>query len=131
MARASRTIFAASLALATLIATDAIAHPLKPEEEARIKPAGKPVDCLPLQSVQDSRVRDDQTIDFYASNRRVYRNRLPQSCPQLGSEGRFAFKTSLQQLCSVDIITVLTGPGLTRGASCGLGKFQPITGAPR
>jgi hypothetical protein len=39
----------------------------------------------------------------------------------------------LSQLCSTDIITVLMmgGPGLMRGASCGLGKFQPVTGVPK
>jgi hypothetical protein len=59
---------------------------------------------------------------------KVYRNTLPYSCPQLGFEERFLYKTSLSQLCSTDIITVLTsgGPDLSRGASCGLGQFQPV-----
>ena len=130
MVQPSRIIFAASLLLIT-VATDAIARPLKPEEEARIRPAGKAVDCLPLRAIRATRVRDDQTIDFYVGGNKVYRNRLPYSCPQLGFEEKFSYKTSLSELCSVDIITVLTSPGLTPGASCGLGKFQPISGAPR
>jgi hypothetical protein len=33
----------------------------------------------------------------------------------------------LSRLCSVDIITVLhSGGGGQRGASCGLGAFQPV-----
>ncbi len=89
---------------------------------------GKPVDCIPLSSIRNSNVRDDRTIDFEVSNRKIYRNTLPQSCPSLGFEKRFSYRTSLSQLCSVDIITVLTnnGPGLQPGASCGLGKFQPM-----
>jgi hypothetical protein len=56
---------------------------------------------------------------------------LPQACPQLGFEQRFTYSTSLSQLCAQDIITVLQGPGISRGASCGLAPFQPITPAPR
>lgn len=89
---------------------------------------GKPVDCIQLRSIRNSNVRDDRTIDFEINNREIYRNTLPQSCPNLGFEKRFSYRTSLPQLCSVDIITVLTnnGPGLQPGASCGLGQFQPM-----
>jgi hypothetical protein len=91
--------------------------------------SGKPASCIPLQQIRESRVRDDRTIDFYMNGGKVYRSTLPNSCPQLGFEKRFAYKTSLSQLCSTDIITVLTSPGITSGASCGLGAFQPVTGA--
>ena len=107
------------------------ARPLKPEQEAKIKPAGPPVRCIPLRSIRNTRVRDNQTIDFYMNGNKVYRNRLPHSCPSLGFEEKFSYSTSLSQLCSVDIITVLHSPPVTRGASCGLGEFQPVTGAPR
>lgn len=93
-------------------------------------PAGKPVDCLRLNDIRETRVRDDRTIDFVTSGKKVYRNTLDGSCPQLGFEKRFSYKTSLNQLCSVDLITVLVPPGLSRGASCGLGQFQPVTLAP-
>jgi hypothetical protein len=124
-----KLMFIASLAL--LAGATATARPLKPEQEARIKPAGKPESCVQLRSIRETRVRDDSTIDFYMLGGKVYRNRLPNSCPQLGFEEKFLYKTSLSQLCNVDIITVLTGPGISRGASCGLGQFQPITGAPK
>ena len=95
-------------------------------------PAGAAIGCVQLIAIQETRVRDDPTIDFVMRGGRVYRHTLPQSCPELGFEQRFAYATSLSQLCSVDIITVLhaTG-GLQRGASCGLGKFQPVTLARR
>ncbi len=91
-------------------------------------PNGKPVDCLPRYTIRETRVRDDSTIDFYTNGGKVYRNTLPNSCSGLGMNEGFSYETSQSQLCSVDIITVLehTG-GLRRGASCGLGKFQPVT----
>ncbi|WP_242186725.1 hypothetical protein [Sphingomonas sp. CARO-RG-8B-R24-01] len=93
---------------------------------------GKPVDCIPLTQIRESRVRDDRTIDFVMSGRKVYRNTLPYACPSLGSEQRFSYATSLSQLCSSDIITVLyQTPDLMRGPSCGLGQFQPATLAGR
>jgi len=127
----TRTLAGAIALMAAALGMTADARPLKPEQEAKIKPDGKPVDCVPLRSIQNTRVRDDRTIDFYMNGNKVYRNVLPQSCPQLGFEEKFSYKTSLSQLCSVDIITVLQSPPLSRGASCGLGKFQPISGAPR
>ncbi|HET8613690.1 MAG TPA: hypothetical protein VFL92_13080 [Sphingomonas sp.] len=122
--------------LATLIAVAACAaplaaRPLKPAQEAKIHPDGKPVDCIQPSRIQDTRVRNDRTIDFYMIGGKVYRNRLPHSCPELGFEERFAYKTSINQLCSVDVITVLHSSPPMRGASCGLGEFQPISGAPR
>jgi hypothetical protein len=107
------------------------ARPLKPEEEAKITPVGKPEHCIRLDQLDESRVRDDQTIDFYMRGGRVYRNRLPNSCPSLGFEERFSHRTSIQELCSSDVITVLQSPPVVRGASCGLGDFQEVTGAPR
>lgn len=90
-------------------------------------PGAKAENCIPLRSIRETRVRDDSTIDFYTNGGRIYRNTLPNSCPQLGFEESFSYATSLSQLCSVDIITVLQrGGGLTRGASCGLGTFVPV-----
>lgn len=118
-------------ALLLLVAGAAAARPLKPEQEAKIRPAGKPVTCIQPSRIRETRVRDDRTIDFYMNDRTVYRNRLPQACPQLGFEERFGYATSINQLCNVDIITVLYQTPMGRGASCGLGEFQPISGAPR
>jgi len=89
-------------------------------------PAGKPVNCVQITQIRRTEVRDDRTIDFFMRAKGlVYRNTLPNSCPELGFEQRFAYSTSIDRLCSVDIITVIrTGP---RGASCGLGEFQPVT----
>lgn len=89
---------------------------------------GKPVSCLQLSNVRESVVRSDSVIDFRTSGKQWYRNTLPNSCPSLGFEQRYSHETSLNQICSVDIIHVLQDYGgrLQRGAGCGLGKFQPV-----
>jgi hypothetical protein len=89
-------------------------------------PVGAPVNCISSSRIRETHVHGDRTIDFIMNNRKVYRNTLPNSCPSLGFEERFLYKTQTSELCSVDIITVLQSPGLSRGASCGLGQFQPV-----
>jgi hypothetical protein len=91
-----------------------------------VRETGKPVSCISTTQIRESRVRSDKVIDFRTTANKWYRNTLPYSCPSLGFEERFSHKTSINQLCSVDIITVLQSPGISRGASCGLGPFQPI-----
>jgi hypothetical protein len=127
-----RTLIIVSLGLVGLLAVaGSNARPLKSEEEARITPVGKPINCIRIAQIDETRVRNDHTIDFYMLGGKVYRNNLPNSCSQLGFEERFSYKTSTQELCSSDIITVLTGPGVGQGPVCGLGDFQEVTGAPK
>ena len=118
-----RTILIPLMALT--LATAAYA---KPDRDA-VPPAtntGKPVSCIRMSEVQETRVHGDKVIDFMTSNTKGYRNTLPFSCPSLGFEERFFHKTSTNDYCSVDMITVLQSPGLSHGATCGLGEFQPI-----
>ena len=90
-----------------------------------IEALGPAVRCIQTSRINDTRVHDDQTIDFHLRGGDVYRNTLPNRCPSLGFEERFAYSTSIGQLCSVDVITVLYSDG-TRGAGCGLGEFLPV-----
>ncbi len=95
-------------------------------------PTGAPVTCIPIVQIDQSLVRSDQVIDFRMRGRnQVYRVTLDQPCPQLGFEQRFAYETSLSQLCSTDIITVFETSPPMRGASCGLAPFQPVSLAHR
>ena len=107
-----------------LVAAPGMASQKRPVPEAT--PAGKPVSCLSLTQIRETHVRSDDVIDFYVGGGKVYRNTLPHKCPGLGFEERYSHKTSLNEICSVDTITVLQS-GLTQGASCGLGEFQPVT----
>ncbi|WP_404366237.1 hypothetical protein AB5I39_10475 [Sphingomonas sp. MMS24-J45] len=117
--------------LLAALAFTAFAAPGMARDRQAIPPAaevGKPESCIQLRQIRETRVHGDRTIDFIMQGRKVYRNTLPNACPGLGFEERFTYETSLSQLCSVDIITVLySTPALQRGASCGLGAFQPVT----
>jgi hypothetical protein len=110
----------------SLLTAGSTAIAKRSQEVPEARPTGQAVNCIHLTAIRESRVRSDSVIDFRTGANKWYRNTLPHSCPSLGFEERFAYKTSLSQLCSVDIITVLTSPGISRGASCGLGKFQPV-----
>jgi hypothetical protein len=89
-------------------------------------PTGEPVDCVQLSQIRQTHVRSDQVIDFEMSGKRMFRNTLDGACPSLGFEERFSYSVSNGQLCSSDLITVLQSTGI-RGATCGLGKFQPVS----
>lgn len=88
---------------------------------------GDPRACIPINQINESTVHDNQTIDFRVGGQ-TYRNTLPLSCPSLGFEKSFTYKTSLSQLCNTDVIFVLrnTAGSLERGAGCGLGMFVPV-----
>ncbi|WP_174275061.1 hypothetical protein [Sphingomonas bacterium] len=115
-----------------LIAAAALAGGTSAREPKGIPPvtlAGKAQSCVFIPAIRETRVRDDRTIDFVMNGKTSYRNVLPFACPELGAERAFSYQTSLSQLCSTDIITVFrNGAGLHRGASCGLGQFQPVIG---
>jgi hypothetical protein len=113
------TTTALALSLSTAVARDRSAVP-------DAVPDGKPVSCVQTTNIRSTSVHGDSVIDFHMLGGKVYRNTLPMSCPSLGFEERFLYRTSTSQLCSVDIITVLQSPGLSQGASCGLGQFQPV-----
>jgi hypothetical protein len=107
-----------------LVAAAPAPAPQKPVPEAT--PAGEPVDCIQTSSIRSTLVRSDKVIDFVVAGGKVYRNELPYSCPSLGFEQRFVHKSSANEYCSVDTITVLQSGPMSQGASCGLGKFQPV-----
>jgi hypothetical protein len=114
---------------ASLLATSSVASAKRDRNAVpAARETGPAVSCIQLSSIRESRVRSDSVIDFRLNGNKWVRNTLPNSCPSLGFEERYSYETSLNQLCSVDIIHVLHsyGGGLDRGASCGLGKFQPV-----
>ncbi len=107
-----------------LAATPGAARERKPVPEAT--PLGEAVSCIPLNQIRATKVRSDRVIDFMMSGGRVFRNELPQDCPSLAFEERFLHRTTLNQYCSMDTITVLRSGGNIPGPTCGLGKFQPV-----
>jgi len=89
-----------------------------------------PKDCVTPSNIRQTVVIDDSTILFYmrGGNKLTYRTALPHACPNLAREDRFSYRTTMNQLCSVDLITVLEqyGAGLRDGFTCRLGPFYPI-----
>ncbi len=115
-----------AIALMAMVASAAGARTKGPPVPPTV--IGSPIDCVQLHSIRQTNVIDDSNIDFVMNGNKFYRNTLPNSCPGLGFEQAFSYQTSMSQLCSVDIITVVRngGGGPRIGASCGLGKFTPI-----
>lgn len=96
-----------------------------------VSKTGNAESCISITQIRSTNVVSGRVIDFEMNGNRVYRNVLPIACPTLASEERFAYRTSIAQLCSTDTITVLRNPGLSRGPTCGLGQFQPVQRPPR
>ncbi len=86
--------------------------------------------CVPMRSLRQSIIFDNQTIFFEATGRRAYINRLPHECPGLLREQRFAYSNSFGSLCRAQIITILDNFGRTWG-SCGLGDFEELKKKPK
>jgi hypothetical protein len=91
---------------------------------ASARDVGPPENCVVRSHIRQTVVLDDQTIDFHMAGGRILRNRLPGACPGLAFDDSFSYRTSLDRLCSVDTITVVRSGG--PGATCGLGRFQPV-----
>ena len=87
--------------------------------------------CLPLNRISRTEIVDDYNILFHMRGNQIYLNRLPHRCIGLKNERTFLYRTSMNRLCDLDIITVIynNGFGFTPGASCGLGRFYPVTEA--
>lgn len=112
---------------ALVFATAAMAYTATAYAEEHMKEAEH---CISLNRIQSSTVIDDRRILFEMRGGDFYLNELPHKCPGLDFEEAFMYRTSIGQLCDMDIVTVLinAGFGLQSGASCGLGMFQPISG---
>jgi len=81
-----------------------------------------------LIRIDSTDIIEDSFIIFYMRDKMIYLNVLPHSCPGLKSADTFMYRTSLNRLCDVDVITVLNrmAGGFSPGAACGLGLFYPI-----
>ena len=98
--------------------------------EKKYQATGKAKKCVSLRSLRDSNVIDNQTIFFKGPGKKAYLNRLPRTCSRLAAEKRFSYRTSLSQLCSTDVITVLDSFGRS-WSRCGLGEFEVWQAKPK
>ncbi|MBN1240266.1 MAG: hypothetical protein JXB36_17315 [Gammaproteobacteria bacterium] len=88
-----------------------------------------PERCITLPRLDRTEVIDDRTIIFHMRGGAIFLNHLSRECPGLEREERFMYSPTSTRLCDVDTITVLEnrGFGFTRGFTCSLGLFHPIT----
>ena len=87
---------------------------------------GDVVTCLPLTQVRDSDPVDDNAILFELRNGDMYLNELRGQCIGLMRNDRYSYKTTQNQICSGDILTVANPVGTPVG-SCGLGAFEALS----
>jgi hypothetical protein len=127
------------LALATLPLFAASCAPADPAKEAarsaralaagpEAKVSGPAQRCIPRSQIRQTIVRSERVIDFEMQGGAVFRNTLSSTCPGLAFERAIAYETSIDQLCTPQIIYVLTNVGGVpqRGAGCSLGEFVPV-----
>jgi hypothetical protein len=87
--------------------------------------------CINHQRIRSTEVVNERNILFHMRGGEIYRNVLPRRCPGLNRNDSISYRPRTSKLCDLDAVTVLlqTGAGFSQGASCGLGKFYPITKA--
>ena len=84
--------------------------------------------CINRSQVRASIVRSDRVIDFEMAGGKVYRSTLPNRCPALSFDRAITYETSIDQLCTQQIVYSLQNiAGVPqRGAGCALGEFVPV-----
>lgn len=84
--------------------------------------------CIMRNQVRATVVRNDRVIDFEMNGGKVYRSTMAQRCPGLNIERAITYETSINQLCTNQIVYALQNIGgqLQRGAGCSLGAFVPV-----
>lgn len=85
--------------------------------------------CVYLRSVDRIEILDEQHILFFMRDRKIHINHLARKCPGLQRNDTIMYRTTLTQLCHIDMFTVLEniGGGFMPAASCSFGKFYPAT----
>ncbi len=84
--------------------------------------------CLQLSRLDRTEVLNDHQILFQTQGHKSYVNTLPYPCPGMRRDSTLMFRTSIDLVCDVDVVTIVDqlGWGLQPRASCGLGKFDPV-----
>jgi hypothetical protein len=119
---AMKTKFMSALGAVSLLF--AIAMPAQNAVAAEAVPSM----CLQAIRIDHTRVVDNQTILFYTRGGGIYLNRLSHAVIGLRKNRPFMYRTTGDQICTHDLITVLEdwGFGFRPGASAALGRFEPI-----
>lgn len=125
-----RIVIAAAVAALALGGAAQAAKKSKEEVLKDYERTGEFENCLQLTRIDHTRVLDDSTILFVMHGKTDYLNELPHRCPQLGFFESYIHKTSTNNICNTDIITVFDSAANQSLASCGLGKFEKLNKKP-
>lgn len=117
---------ALGLAMLALLAGCSNKEDSVPRSQQVWVPDGPEVSCITTNQIRSTSVVDDSTIQFVMSSRRMFQNNLPFACSGLGFTRAFKHNSRTGRLCSVDTITVMRAGG----ATCPLGRFQPLKPLP-
>jgi hypothetical protein len=110
-------------------ATDPAAEAARTQAALDAAPAasvkGPAQNCILRSQVRNTVIRSDRVIDFEMVGGKVYRSTLPARCPGLEWDRAITYETSIDQLCTQQIVYALQtiGGTLQRGAGCSLGEF--------
>lgn len=88
--------------------------------------AGAPVDCINLRGITSTEVID-RTAIIYRSGGRLYVNRPDAGLSSLRRNDILVTRTSLSQLCSVDVVRLLDPTVRFQTGFVGLGRFVPYS----
>jgi hypothetical protein len=86
--------------------------------------------CITLSQVRSTQIVDEQHLVFrMKAGRKIFINTLRRRCPGLRKNDVLMFRLFSEQVCNIDIVTVLDdiGFGFSPGTSCSLGLFHPGT----
>ena len=120
------TLRAGLLLAAALAATaPAATRDRDPQAEFAGRVAGAPVRCLASSRAGNLQVRDQRTLIYRESSRRIWRNDLGAACPGLNDDSILVIELFGSGPCEGDRFhTVQRGSNIP-GPSCRLGSFVP------
>lgn len=129
MRKFSALLLSAAL-LTTSVQAQAASKPRETGEEKLAKAiegriAGKPVNCINFRDIRSSRIISGTAIIYEGSNGTLYVNRPASGASTLRTGDALVTRTSLSQLCNVDIVRLLDTASRFERGSIGLGQFVP------
>jgi hypothetical protein len=126
-------VAAAGALLMAGTAAEARPRPTGEEQLAKLldgRVAGKPVNCIRLNTVQSSTVIDKTAI-VYGSGSTIYVQRPRTGASSLDSNDILVTQLTTPQLCSVDVVQLRDRNGHFWRGFVGLDQFVPYTRAPK
>jgi len=88
--------------------------------------AGKAQSCVSQRLLRGNKSYGEGVLVFEGqSNSVVYVNRPPNGCPELRWDRALKTRTTTDQLCSNDVVTVIDPRGGMTFGSCALGDWTP------